>query len=119
MSKPVSPRMRKVNSIIHHVVAQAVENLKDPRLELVTITGVDTSPDLRRATIFISTLDAAAGPEAVSVLEHAAHRLRRSVGAEIRTKYTPELSFAIDPGVVGGEQIDNLLRQLREGGPSE
>ncbi len=54
--------MRKVNSVLREVLADEIERLTDPRLELVSVTAVDTSPDLRRATVYISTLDLQSGP---------------------------------------------------------
>ncbi len=112
MVKSETPRMRKVNSIMHHVLAEAIENLKDPRLNMVTITGVDTAPDLRKATVFVSTVDLASSSDALVGLDHAGRRLRRIVGEAVRLKFVPELSFALDPAIVGGERIDALLREL-------
>lgn len=107
-------RMRRVNSIMRQVVAAEIERLTDPRLEMVSVTGVETSPDLRHATVFVSMLDSGNAPEALAALESAAARLRRKVGRQVRMKYTPELAFALDEGVVGGERIDAILRNLGE-----
>ncbi len=54
MSRPDSPRMRKVNELLKEVIADAVTNLKDPGIGFLTITGVNTSPDLRNAFVFYS-----------------------------------------------------------------
>ena len=94
-------RMRRVNSIVLHVLAEAVERLKDPRLEMVSITGVDTAPNLRRATVFFSTLDLDRADETKAALESAAPRLRKLLGDEVRMKYTPALEFELDQGVAG------------------
>lgn len=110
-----SPRMRRVDSIVRQVLAEEVELLKDPRLELVTITGVQTAPNLRRATVYFSTLDLDAAPEAQRALEAAGPRLRRALGSQVRMKYTPALEFEVDSGVTGGERIDQILRGLQEG----
>lgn len=109
-----SSRMRRVNSIVKEVLAEEVEMLKDPRLELVTITGVETAPNLRRATIYFSTLDLEHAPLAQEALEAAGPRLRRALGAQVRMKYTPALEFEVDGGVAGGARIDEILRGIRE-----
>ncbi|MGA7271296.1 MAG: 30S ribosome-binding factor RbfA [Acidimicrobiia bacterium] len=108
----MNSRMRKVNSTIKEVLADEIERLTDPRLDMVSVTGVDTSPDLRSAKVFISTLDLDRGPEAVAALTRASSRLQGALAHQVRMKYTPQLSFAIDSGVVEGEKIDSLLRHL-------
>ncbi len=104
--------MRRVDSIVHHVIATEVEQLKDPRLELVTITGVTTAPNLRRATVFFSCLDFEKADDARRGLEAAAPRLRRILGSEVRMKYTPELEFELDGGVAAGARIDEVLQEI-------
>ena len=105
-------RMRRVNSIVLHVLAEEVERLKDPRLEMVSITGVDTAPNLRRATVFFSTLDLGRADETKAALESAAPRLRKLLGDEVRMKYTPALEFELDQGVAGGAKIDQILASI-------
>jgi ribosome-binding factor A len=107
-------RMRRVNSIVHEVIAEEVEMLKDPRLDLVTITGVETAPNLRRATVFYSTLDPDQSEEAGIALDSAAPRLQRALGRQVRMKYTPALQFELDQGVRSGERIDAILRDIAE-----
>lgn len=119
MSNPSYPRVRRVNSIIHQVVAEEVELLKDPRLGLVSITGVDTAPNLRTAVVFFSTLDLDNADETKQALEAAAPRLRRAVGNQVRLKYTPSLTFELDRGVTEGERIDALLRKLSSDEPDD
>ena len=115
MSKPSYSRMRRVNSIVRQVVAEHVEELKDPRLGIVSVTGVDTAPNLRHATVYISVLDLDQAEESLDALRAAAPRLRRQLGSEVRLKYTPELTFEIDDGVTAGERIDQLLRGMEKG----
>lgn len=107
-----TPRMRKVNSILREVLADEIELLTDPRLEMVSVTGVETSPDLRKAVVFISVLDLERGADAVEALNGAAPRLQRAVGREVRMKYTPQLTFTLDEGVVAGERIDAIFREI-------
>ncbi len=112
MSNPRFSRMERVNSIIKHVLAEEVELLKDPRLEMVTITGVDTQPNLRNATVYFSTLDLDHSEPARVALESAAPRLRRAMGDQVRLKYTPLLHFELDHGIAGGSRIDRLLQSI-------
>ncbi len=119
MSKPSYSRMRRVNSIIRQVMAEHIEELKDPRLGLVSVTGVETAPNLRHATVFISTLASEQAEESLEALRAAAPRLRRQLGSEVRLKYTPELSFEIDEGVTAGERIEQLLRGIEEDSGNE
>jgi ribosome-binding factor A len=116
MSKPSYPRTRRINAIIQEVLAEETEALSDPRLGLVTITGVEVAPDMRRATVYVSALDQDHLDETVRALTAAAPRLRAAVGRQIRTKYTPTLEFRADPGVLQGERIDSLLRDLERHG---
>jgi ribosome-binding factor A len=105
--------MLKVNSTLREVIAEEVERLNDSRLEMVSITGVDTSPNLRHALVYIDVLadDASA---ALTALRRASRRLQSAIAGQVRMKYTPTLEFAVDPGVSGGERIDAILRSLEE-----
>ena len=109
----MSDRMRKVNSTLREVLADEIVRLSDSRLEMVSITGVDTAPNLRQATVYIDVLASDAASEALEALQGAARRLQSVIGHQVRMKYTPTLEFAVDPGVVGGERIDQILRSLR------
>lgn len=101
-----------MDSILHQVIAEEVERLKDPRLGLCSITGVRTAPDLRHATVYFSTLDLEDADRTRQALEAAAPRLRRAIGAQVRMKYTPALTFELDEGVATGERIEAILRRL-------
>ncbi len=108
----MSGRMLKVNSVIREVLAEEIERFNDTRLEMVSITGVDTSPDLRHATVYIDALGPEGHEAALVALRGAAVRLQSEIGRQVRLKYTPTLSFEVDPGVVGGERIEAILRSL-------
>jgi ribosome-binding factor A len=110
----VSERMLRVNSIIREILAEEIEKMADTRLELVTVTGVDTAPDLRHAVVYVDVLDVSHHEPAIEALTRATHRLRSAVGRQVRMKYTPHLRFEIDPGVVSGGRIEAILRGLGE-----
>ena len=99
------------------MIAEELERLSDPRLELVTITGVDVTRDLARAKVFYSTLGAettdttgnvAAG--AAAGLHAASPHLRRVVGRQLRIRQVPALDFDADPGILAGQRIEEILR---------
>ena len=111
----MSDRMRKIDSSVHQVIAREVEDLKDPRLGFVTITGVRTAPNLRTAVVFYSVI----GPQEDQVstqaaLESAAPRISRAIGASVRMKYTPTLKFEVDKAIEYGVHIAQRLRELEE-----
>jgi len=108
-------RMRRVNSILKEAIAEEVEELKDPRLGFVTITGVETSPDLRHASVYyavIGTPEQVAGSAAA--LAAAAPRISAVVGGQVRMKYTPRLHFRLDDAAERSARINTLLRQADE-----
>lgn len=111
--RDASPRMLKVNSTLREVLADEIERMSDSRLEMVSITGVETSPNLRHAMVYIDVLGADA-TDALTALDRASHRLQAVVARQVRMKYTPVLEFEVDPGVSGGEKIDAILRSLHE-----
>lgn len=110
----MSDRMLRVNSTLREVLAEEIERMSDSRLEMVSVTGVDTAPNLRSAVVYIDVLGPEAQEGALAALRGAARRLQSAIGREVRLKYTPALEFAIDPGISGGERIDEILRGLHQ-----
>jgi ribosome-binding factor A len=106
------PRTLRVNEVVREVLADRLERMEDPRLELVTITGVDVSPDLRHATVFYSALGDH-DPEIAEALDAAAKPLRAALGREVRLKYLPALHFREDPAIETGQRIEQILRDLQ------
>ena len=89
--------------------------VNDPRVEMVTITGVDVTPDASRAHVYFSVLGGPeAQEEALAGLQSAAGFLRRELGQRIRLRKTPELVFHWDPSMERGERISGLLDRLQE-----
>ena len=104
------PRTRRVNQLMREVLADELERLADAdeRLRLLTVTEVAVSPDLRTATVFLSSLPG----EAVEALEERRVALQAAIGRQARMKRTPKLSFVADPAVAHGAAIDEALRRL-------
>src|SRR5712671_961363 len=110
---PMSERMRRVNESVRQVLAEALPDLKDPRIGLVTITGVVTSPDLRVATVYVSVLGNARKRRAtLEGLESAHGLLQARLGRQLRMKRTPELTFEYDLSVERGVRMTQLIDEL-------
>jgi ribosome-binding factor A len=99
--------------------------MSDPRLELVTFTGVKVTRDLSYATVYYSTLGATVAPDApttfaenaAEALHKAAPHLRGVVGRQMRIRQVPSLKFEVDPGIVAGQRIDEILRGIHHESP--
>jgi ribosome-binding factor A len=105
-------RMRRVDEAVRAVLSEALISgeLKDPRIGFVTVTGVDTSPDLRHAKVHVSVLGAEADREASLAGLQAAHGfLQGRLAHELRMKHTPTLEFSYDPSIESGMRISRLL----------
>jgi ribosome-binding factor A len=105
--------MRRVNEAVRQVLSEAVLELKDPRIGFLTVTGVETSPDLRQARVFVSVLGAEEKREATLAGLAAAHGVLQSrLARELRLKRTPQLTFEYDPSVERGVRMSQLIDRL-------
>jgi ribosome-binding factor A len=107
----------RVSDLIHsHLMDLLERKVNDPRLQMVTITGVVVTPDAMRADVHFSVLGGAeAQAEAQAGLESAAGWLRRELGHRLRLRNTPQLAFHYDPSLERGEHIASILDGLRLG----
>jgi len=116
----VSERMRRVNEAVRGVVADGVRDLKDPRIGMVTVTGVRVTPDLREATVFISVLGNARAREATLAGLASAHGvLQARINRELSLRRTPTLEFAYDDAVERGVRMTKLIEELAADLPQE
>jgi ribosome-binding factor A len=101
-----------VNEVLREIVADSLERLRDAEddLELLTVTGVQCTTDLRSAVVYLSSLSEAAA----AVLEVRRAQLQHEVATQVRLKRTPKLSFAVDPAVVHGTSVEDALRRLSD-----
>ena len=106
-------RMRRVDEAVRMVLSDAItQDLKDPRIGFVTVTAVDTSPDLRHARVYVSVLgDAGTQKLSLDGLRSAHGYLQRRVAAELRLKHTPTLHFIYDDTVAKADRMERLLRK--------
>src|ERR671934_2097283 len=102
----MSDRMRRVNEAVRQVLSEAVGELKDPRIGFVTVTGVETSPDLRHAKVYVSVFGSEENrQESLAGLEAAHGVLQGRLARELRLKRTPQLAFEYDPTVERGVRM--------------
>ena len=106
-----SNRIGRINEEIQRELAALIRTVKDPRVHgLVSVTAVDTTPDLRYAKIYVSVLDKSDVKEVVKGLKSAAGYLRRELGSALELRYTPELQFVEDDSIGQGAHILSMLR---------
>ncbi len=107
--------MQRVNELLREVVAEEIRELKDPAVGFVTVTGVDTSPDLRSARVYYTTMgDEVQQEESSQALSRATVRVQSRMGAQIRLKYTPRLEFRVDPSIAAGLHMEEVLRTVQD-----
>jgi len=106
-----SGRMRRVDEAVREVLSVALTGgLKDPRIGFVTVTDVQTSPDLRHARVYVSVLgDAEVRQASLDGLRHAHGYLQRKLAAELRIKNTPQLEFFHDDTLDRVERLAELM----------
>ena len=111
-----SRRQRKVAELLHQEVSQLIQyDTQDPRLGFVTVTGVDVSPDLRLAWVYITVLgDDSDVKRSLKGLESAAGYFRHALGETLNLRYIPELRFKIDTSLEHGSRIESLLDTIKE-----
>jgi ribosome-binding factor A len=114
----MSDRMRRVNAAVREVLSEAVGELKDPRIGFVTVTGVETTPDLRQAVVFVSVLGSERKrEESIDGLQAAHGLLQAKIARELRLKRTPQLTFEYDPSVERGVRMTQLIDELAPDDP--
>ena len=105
--------MRRVNAAVREVLSEGIGDLKDPRIGFVTVTGVETSTDLRQAVVFVSVFGSDRKREETIDGLQAAHGLLQSrIARELRMKRTPQLTFEYDPTVERGVRMTQLIDEL-------
>lgn len=105
--------MPRVNELVKEVIAEELRTLKDPAIGFVTVTAVETSPDLRHSRVFYTALGSEEEQAAsAAALARATPYLRSRLGAQVRLKYTPALEFRVDDSLATGMRIDSILRSI-------
>lgn len=105
-------RIGRINEEIQRELSSLLPNVKDPRVSgMISITAVDTTPDLKYAKIYISPLDKEKSNDVLKGLKSAGGWLRRELGHNLDLRYTPELTFVLDDSIDKGAHILELLRK--------
>ena len=91
-----------------------IRNLKDPRVQdtMISITHVETTPDLRWAKVYVSFLQEERAKDAMAGLKSAGGYLRRELGSALNLRYTPELNWALDDSITYGAKMMKLINSL-------
>ena len=109
-----SNRIGRINEEIQRELAELLRELKDPRVHksMLSITHVETTPDLRYAKVYVSLLDKEYTKETLAGLKSSAGYLRRELGRTLQLRYTPELQWQADDSIVQGAHILDILSKL-------
>lgn len=109
-------RAHRVSDLVQEVICEIIQrDLNDPRLELLTITDVEITDDLRLATVFFSTLGNLNKEEAIlDGLQRATGYIKKQLGGKLQLRYIPDLIFKVDHSFEYGSKIDRLLQTIQE-----
>ncbi len=109
-----SNRIGRINEEIQKELSSLIRNLKDPRVQdtMISITHVETTPDLRYAKIYVSFLQEDRAEGALKGLKSAGGYLRRELGSALQLRYTPELVWALDDSITYGAKMMKLINSL-------
>jgi ribosome-binding factor A len=106
-------RAERLSHEIQHFLAQMLRTeLRDPRVQMASITRVEVSHDLRHAKVYVGALRTEEREQAARALQHARGLLRSRLAAHLDLRTTPDLQFAPDTAVAGGDQVLGILRRL-------
>ena len=109
-----SNRIGRINEEIQKELSSLIRNLKDPRVQdtMISITHVETTPDLRWAKVYVSFLQEERAKDALKGLKSAGGYLRRELGRALNLRYTPELNWALDDSITYGAKMLKLINSL-------
>ena len=109
-----SGRMNKINEELKKVISNIISvDLKNPHLTgLITVTKVDTSPDLKIAYVYVSMIGARSNKENLSILKKASGFVRSSLARKVNLRTTPEIVFMFDESIEYGAKIDEILKNI-------
>ena len=107
-------RLDRINEEIQRELAVMLRELKDPRVSttMISITRVETTPDLRYTKVYVSFLQEEKANEAMKGLKSAAGYLRRQLGTNLRLRYAPEIVWSLDDSITYGAKMLGLINSL-------
>jgi ribosome-binding factor A len=109
-----SKRIDRINEEIQRELSSLIRNLKDPRVQntMISITRVETTPDLRYTKVYASFLEADKAADAMKGLQSAAGYLRRELGQGLNLRHTPQIMWALDDSITYGAKMLELINSL-------
>ena len=107
-------RIGRINEEIQRELADLLRELKDPRVHktMLSITRVETTPDLRWAKVYVSVFDKEFTKDSIAGLKSSSGYLRRELGRRLQLRYTPELQWQADDSITHGAHILDILSKL-------
>ena len=112
-----SNRINRINEEIQKELAQLLRTVKDPRVAdtMISITRVETTPDLRYTKVYVSFLQSEKAEDALKGLKSAAGYLRRQLGTNLQLRYAPEIVWAHDDSITYGAKMLDIINNLPYG----
>lgn len=109
-----SNRIMRINEEIQKSLADKLRTVKDPRVSgtMISVTRVETTPDLRFAKVYVSFLEENKAEDALKGLKSAAGYLRRELSSDLKLRHTPELQWALDDSISYGARMLKLINSL-------
>ena len=109
-----SNRINRINEEIQKELSSLIRTLKDPRIQdtMISITRVETTPDLRYTKVYVSFLQEEKATDAMKGLKSAAGYLRRELGSALNLRYTPQIMWALDDSITYGTKLLALINSL-------
>ncbi len=109
-----SNRINRINEEIQKELSSLLRTVKDPRVQdtMISITRVETTPDLRYTKVYVSFLQNEKAEGAMKGLKSAAGFLRRQLGTNLKLRYAPEIVWALDDSITYGAHMLNLINSL-------
>ncbi len=116
-----SNRIQRINEEIQKSVSDKLRTVKDPRVSgtMISVTRVETTPDLRYAKVYVSFLEEDRAADAMKGLQSASGYLRREVGSDLKLRYTPELVWTLDDSISYGAHLLDIINHLPHGDGDE
>ena len=109
-----SNRINRINEEIQKELSSLLRTVKDPRVQdtMISITRVETTPDLRYTKVYVSFLQEDKAQGAMAGLKSAAGYLRRQLGSNLKLRYAPEIVWSLDDSITYGAKMLNLINSL-------
>ena len=109
-----SNRINRINEEIQKELSSLLRSVKDPRVQdcMISITRVETTPDLRYTKVYVSFLQEEKAKEAMKGLQSAGGWIRRQLGSNLKLRYAPEIVWALDDSITYGAHMLNLINSL-------